>query len=479
MSQTIPERDEALDHDSATTSTLRVEAHGIDYIPSSERRGRPSQLFGVWAAANVSFLALIVGSILVSLGLNIWQAIIVIVVGNAFTVFSGIISASGPASGTPSEVIMRAMFGVRGNRINVAIAGWLVSICYLALNWSAASVIAFGLLETAGVETSLPVKVIVILAIAAVTLFISVYGHGLITRLYQSLAIILAVVFAVMAVIIIVGADWNYQPAAALEGWDLFAMMAAGVTIVASGPLSYTNSADFARYLPRSTSPVAVAAWTTLGACVPSIAISTVGALAATTLDMSSPSAALTEALPAWFAPVFLIAVIVGTIANNAMTAYSSGLALQSIGVPLKRSQSVLLDGVVGVAMTLFALLVWNFLDSVSNMMQLIVIIVGPAMAVYTVDLFWRRNRYNGILLSDESRTSPFWYTGGFNIAGFAAVILGGVLGLMFAAAPVYVGPLAAALGGVDLSLPVAMVVSGAVYLMAMNRYPAAKASLR
>ena len=96
---------------------------------------------------------------------------------------------------------------------------------------------------------------------------------------------------------------------------------------------------------------------------------------------MSEPQVGLEAVLPGWFIPVFLLAVIVGTVANNAMTAYSSGLALQSIGVRLRRSRSVLLDGTLGVALTLYALLVSNFLDTVSNLMQFAVDITGPLMA--------------------------------------------------------------------------------------------------
>ena len=209
------------------------------------------------------------------------------------------------------------------------------------------------------------------------------------------------------------------------DGVELVAMMAAGVALVASAPLSYTNSADFSRYLPAGTRVRDVALWTTLGLVIPGILATFVGSLAASAVDMTAPEAGLEKLLPAWFAPIFLISVIVGTIANNAMTAYSSGLALQAVGVKLPRSRTVLLDGTVGVAMTLFALLVWNFLDSVSSALQLGVTILAPIMGVYLADMLWRRNRYDGPALADDSRASRFWFTGGFHLAGVAAVLVG------------------------------------------------------
>lgn len=455
---------------SAADQAGRVESHGIDYIPEAERHGRARELFAVWAAPNVGYLALVVGGTLVLMGLSLWQALAVIVVGNLFSVLTGIVAASGPASGTPSEVITRAMFGVRGNRVNILVTSWFISVCYLALNWAAASYTAFRLAERFGIEVNLAVKIVLILAIAGITLAVSVYGHATIVRLYQPLALVLTAVFVVMAAFVLGRADWGYQPAEPLHGIGLWAVVAAGLAIVASAPLSYTNSADFARYLPSATSPVAVAGWTTLGAFVPSVLTTGLGALAATALNMADPESALEGVLPSWFIPVFLIAVIVGTMANNAMTAYSSGLALQAVGLRLRRSRSVLLDGSIGAAMTMYALLVSNFLDTVSNMMQLVVTVMGPVMAVYVADVLWRRNDYDGPGLSDQTPASPYWYTAGVNWAGAIAVLVGIALSLLCVAAEVYTGPIAKAIGGVDLSLPVGLLVPAVLYVVLMGR---------
>lgn len=196
----------------AADAAGRIEARGIDVIPDAERHGRARELFTVWAAPNVSYLALVVGGALILMGLQVWQAVAVIVVGNLFSVLVGIIAVSGPASGTPSEVIMRAMFGVRGNRVNIAITGWLVCVCYLALNWAAAAVTGFTLAERFGLPTSTLVKVAIIVAIAAATLAISVYGHATIVRLYVPLTLALTVVFVVLAGYVLGHVQWAYRP---------------------------------------------------------------------------------------------------------------------------------------------------------------------------------------------------------------------------------------------------------------------------
>ncbi|MER6899902.1 cytosine permease, partial [Amycolatopsis sp. NPDC000740] len=235
-----------------------------------------------------------------------------------------------------------------------------------------------------------------------------------------------------------------------------------------SAALSYNTSADFARYLPRDTKPFAVAAWTTAGAFLPSVAFTALGAFAATTLDMSDPQAALESVLPSWFTPIFLIAVILGAIANNAMTVYSSGLALQAIGVRLRRSRSVLLDGTAGVLLTLYALLVSDFLKAVNDLMQLMVVVLGPMMAIYVTDLLLRRNRYDGHALADESRGGPFWYVGGVHWPGIAALVLGATASACCLAVPgMYTGFVASAAGGIDFSLPAGMLIAAAIYLLA------------
>ncbi|MCT4357529.1 cytosine permease [Streptomyces sp. Je 1-79] len=447
----------------------RVEVHGIDHIPDSERHGRPRELFAVWAAANVNYLSLVIGGALILMGLSLGQALAVIVVGNLFWLLTGVLAMSGPAAGAPSEVITRAMYGVRGNRVNNAVTGWMISVCYFALNLAAAASAAFALVARTGLPTNTAVKIAVVLAIAAATLTISVYGHALIVKLYLPITVALTAAFGVVAYAVLLHADFGYAPEGSLSGVDLWATLLAGVTVIASGPLSYTTSADFSRYLPRTASSGAIVGWTALGGFLPSVGVCSLGALAATAVDMTDPQTALEQILPGWFTPVFLLALVLGTISINALTAYSAGLALQAVGIRIRRSFSVIVDGAVASALTLYALLVSNFLDTVSNVLQLTVVLLGPAMALYATDIALRRNRYDGPALMDESPASPFWYSGGVNRAG--ALALGaGVAAAALCVNTLYTGPIAGALGGVDLALPFGIVVTSAGYALLMRR---------
>ncbi|MYU04438.1 nitrate reductase [Streptomyces sp. SID8366] len=442
-----------------------VESHGIDHIPDSERRGRPRELFSVWAAANVNYLSLVVGGALVLTGLSLWQALAVVVVGNLFWLLTGLLAVPGPAAGAPSEVITRTLYGVRGNRVNNAVTGWLISVCYFALNLAAAATAAFSLVGDTGLPVNTAVKTLVVVLIAALTLAISVWGHAAIVRLYLPITLVLAAVFAVLAVVVLRHTDFGYVPARPLTGTALWATVLAGTALIASGPLSYTTSADFSRYLPRATPARAVAGWTAFGGFLPSVLVCGLGACAATAVDMNDPESSLQPLLPAWFRPLFLLALVLGTIALNALTAYSAGLALQAVGLRIRRQVSVLVDGTVSVSLTLYALLVSNFLDTVGDVLQLTVVLLGPSTAVYAVDIVLRRNRYDGPALADETPAGPFWFTAGVNWRGALALCLG-VAASALGVDTVYTGPLAAALGGVDVALPAGLVVSAVAYAL-------------
>ncbi|WP_181797983.1 cytosine permease [Streptomyces sp. WELS2] len=446
-----------------------VEAHGIDLIPDSERRGRPRELFSVWAAANVNYLSLVVGGALVLMGLSLWQALAVIVVGNLFWLLTGLLAVPGPVAGAPSEVVTRALYGVRGNRVNNAVTGWLISVCYFALNLAAAATAAFSLVDRAGLPVTTAVKAAVVVLIAAVTLAIGVYGHAAIVRLYLPITLVLSAVFAVVGVAVLRHTDFGYTPGPPLTGRDLWATVAAGTALIASGPLSYTTSADFSRYLPRTTPAKAVAGWTALGGFVPSVLVCGVGACAATAVDMNDPETSLQTLLPGWFRPVFLLALVLGTVALNALTSYSAGLALQAVGLRIRRTLSVLVDGAVAVSLTLYALLVSDFLDAVGDVLQLTVLLLGPSTAVYATDILLRRGRYDGPGLADESPGGPFWYTGGVNRSG-ALALTAGVTASALSVDSVYTGPVAAALGGVDLALPAGLLVASAAYAVLFTR---------
>lgn len=451
---------------SETDAFGRIEVRGIDYIPPAERHGKPRELFWVWAASNVTYLYVVLGGAMLMLGLSLWQALAVVVAGNLCWFAVGWLAVSGPAAGTPSVAVMRAMFGVRGNRIFGAGLGWLIAVSFEAINLVLGSLAAFALAEQLGLDPTTPVKVAILAIVAVVTFTISIYGHATIVRLSPIFAAALTICIVLLGYFVFDHAHFDYAPAEPLAGGDLWSVVLIGFALIAAAPLSWASSADYSRYLPASTSRSAVVLWTALGGLVPAVLLTAIGIAAATSIDMTDPQTALAEIVPGWFYPVFLLVIVVGSITNNVLTTYSSGLSLQGMGVKAKRSISVLIDGLIGGAIAVYMLFfAESFLDALSKALELSVVVLGPATAVYATDIVLRRNRYDGIELSDETSSSPHWYTGGFRIAGVAALVLGSASAFLAASSSAWQGPIAHTLG-TDISVILGPVVAILIYVV-------------
>lgn len=446
----------------------RIETHGIDYISETDRHGRPRSLFVVWAASNITYLYIVLGGTMVVLGLDMWQSLAVVLAGNLFWLLVGYLAISGPAAGTPSEVITRAMFGVRGNRAFNVVLGWGVGVAYEAINLSIGALAGFAAVQQWAGHASTPARLAIVLGTALVTFTISVYGHATIVRLSGYFTWVLLAGIGVLGYFVLRHADFGYQtpPQYAVHGSALWAVAAAGFTIIASAPLSWGTGADYARYLPADASHRAVLGWTAAGGFLPAILLGMVGVLAGTVVDMTDPQTSLKVLLPGWFYPIFLILIILGTMTNNVLTAYSTGLALQAVGIPWRRSVTVIFDAIVAVAICSYALFVSNFLATLNNILELTVAFLGPALAIYAADIALRRNRYSGTELHDETRKSRFWYWHGINLAGATAMVVGTGIAMLCVNTSLYIGPIARTLDGADLSGVIGPVLGGGLYAL-------------
>jgi purine-cytosine permease-like protein len=447
----------------------RIETRGIDYIPPAERHGEARELFAVWTAPNVTYLYIVLGGALIGLGLNAWEGIAIVLLGNLFWALVGLLSISGPASGTPSSVVMRAMFGIRGNRVNVFITGWVIAVAYEAINLSVSALAGFALLGTLGIKATLLWKLSIVVVTAVITLAISVYGHATIVKLSGIFTAMLTACCVLLAWFIAPHVNMHFVPPAAPQGGALLAAAFAGLTIIASGPLSWGTGADYARYLPAATSGRAVTVWVTLGGYLPSAALGILGVLAGTAVDMTNPQTSFATILPSWFYPVFLVVIMFGSITNNILTAYSSGLELQAVGIKASRAVTVFFDGIVGVGLTLYALFISNFIDTLDNILALSVALLGPSLAIYAADILLRHNRYDGPALNDETPGSKYWFSRGYNWAGVTALAVGTGVAVLCVNTPVFVGPISNLLDGADISSLVGPALAAGIYT-AMTR---------
>jgi NCS1 family nucleobase:cation symporter-1 len=449
-----------------------IETRGIDYIPESERHGRPRALFGIWAAANVLYLNFVFGGILILLGLGLWEALAICVLGNLWWFVIGWIAISGPAAGTPSVMIMRAMFGVRGNALFGSGLGVLIGLFYIVLNVAFTTLASEALLASVGVTLPDEFSILLLIAVSALSLIVSVFGHATIEKTSTYLSIAVGAVFAAVGVFVLAAADWSYSPEALPAGENI-AMLLLGLTVVASGPLSWGTSADYSRYLPTRTPRRRIIVWTALGGFVPSVLIAALGVIAGTAIDMTDPQTAIAEILPPWLYPVFLLAIIVGTLANNVLCSYSTGLYAQAFVPRIRRAVSVVIVGVVAAALAAYLLYgAPRFLDTLSYAIEIAVAVMGPLVAIYAIDIVLRRGRYNGPALNDTTRRSPFWYAGGWFLPGTVAMVVATSVAVLMVNTTLYTGPISAALGGADLSSLVGPALAAGLYTLLWRSTP-------
>ena len=217
--------------------------------------------------------------------------------------------------------------------------------------------------------------------------------------------------------------------------------------MIASGPISYLfNAPDWVRYLPSRT-PSAAIFWTVfLASGVIALFLSVMGVLLASRGDMSDPVGGVEPFVPRWLYVLYILAAVGGSIANNVVAYYSSGLCLQSAGLPLRRYQATALDTVVSTAMVLYILLVQDFTTVLHHFVALLVVWLGPFAAVWMTDGLMRRWRYDPEEIHDVGPTGAYWGWHGINPRGWIALLAGVGVCLLTINAPILHGPVSDAL---------------------------------
>ena len=84
-------------------AATRVENAGLDVISESDRKGRPSDLFMPWFAANISVLGLSWGAWVLGFGLSFWQAVVAGSVGVIVSfLLCGVVAVLGKRGSAPT-----------------------------------------------------------------------------------------------------------------------------------------------------------------------------------------------------------------------------------------------------------------------------------------------------------------------------------------------------------------------------------------
>ncbi|MER5658358.1 MULTISPECIES: purine-cytosine permease family protein [unclassified Streptomyces] len=433
----------------ASPGDLRVEGHGIEPVPESNRYGGPWRLFTVWFAPNLTMTGVFTGTIGIALGLDFRTALAAVVLGTVVGALpTAYLSTWGGLTGTGQLPLARLAFGRA-----VVLPGllqWLSSVAWDAL---------IGLFggDALARLCGWPFWVGVLVMMAAQGA-LGVLGYEAIHRLQIVMTFVLAVAFAVIAWRMLDGV----HPAAtgSATGADHMGAFVLTSTIALSLSLSWAPYAsDFSRYLPRTTSRPRMFWCTLLGLVVSFVAVQALGLWGASVLT-DQTAAGVEELLGGGVAGAFgLLAVALAAVCSNAMNDYSGSLALQTLGVRIPRPVAAALAAALG-----FPLVLWMHAADTTARFQNVLLFVGywiPGfVAIVVVDWIARARERAGApvdLAVETARRFPAWPSLLAFVAAFGAAV-------PFMDTGLYVGPVADALHGADLSYYVAFLVALALY---------------
>jgi purine-cytosine permease-like protein len=413
--------------------SFELEINGANVIEESERTGKARSLFWPWAGANVSLLALSYGAFFLGFGISFTQATIAAFVGTIGSFFLvGISSLAGKRSNAPTMVLSRASFGVKGSRVPGALSylvfvGWeivLVSLATLATGTIFARV--------GGIDRNFSLLMGFTLA-ATLTVIGGVLGFKVIMKLQKLLTISIVLMTLIYIALTIDNVSWI--TVTAIPSGNFQSFVGAVIFAITGIGLGWVNAAaDYSRYLPRSVSSKSVVGWTVLGAStVPIILVIYGAALSGSSKSLSDaisldPIGALTTLLPTWFLMPFALVAILGLVGGAILNLYSSGLALVSMGVPVKRYQAAIIDAIIMFGGAIY--IVWvadNFFYPFQGFLITLGVPVAVWSSIFVADVLIRKKAY-----SEKDLFDPSGMYGSVNKSSIALMIAGSIIGWGF-----------------------------------------------
>ncbi len=461
-------------------TAARVEGNGINVIHDAERKGRPSQLFWPWFAANVSVLGISYGAFTLGFSISFGQAVVAGVIGILFSfMLCGFIALAGKRGSAPTMVLSRAAFGVRGNKLPTAIS-WLLTVGWETVLVILATLATATVFDRLGLGGGTPTKVIALLVVAALVVGAGVLGFDVIMRLQTGITVVTAVLTIVF--VLLVADQINWATVSALPAGSVEQVIGALVFLMTGFGLGWVNAAaDYSRYLPRDASSRGVVGWTTAGSAIAPLVLLVFGLLlAGSSQDLSTkiaadPIGALADLLPTWFLVPFVLVAVLGLVGGAVLDIYSSGLALLSLGLRIPRWSAALVDGVLMVLGTIWVVFFADdFLGPFQGFLYTLGVPVAAWCGVILADVLVRRSDYDN---NDLYR--PAGRYGDIRVGPIVLIVVATVLGwgLVTNAGAEWLqwqgyllGPLGGRQGawaGANLGVLVALVMPFAVTLLA------------
>src|SRR5256884_7926123 len=443
---------------------LRVEEHGIEPIPGTERHGRARELGFLWAGAFVNYASLLTASLATSFfGLGVWDGLAATVLGTLTgAVVLGLLSHAGPRTGLPQVAFSGRVFGDAGARVGAFLT------LFLAVGWFAvdpviaaqAGVQLFDLAGLGAIAGKLALPLV--LVIAGVSVVVAVYGHATIKVFETVGATTFAALSLVLFLLLAPQFDWAAGPR--VSGADYPGAFVLGFMVCFALVASwYPFASDYSRYLPADTPGRGLTWWPVAGVTLPMVLLGLFGLLLPT-IDpalAADPNggvlAVITRHAPAFVAIPCLVFVVLGEVWANYLDVYTAGLVTLTLGLRLRRWQTALGCGVLGALLAMYAVVIRDFHTAYQQFL-LLTHLWAPAWAAIVLLVFF----FGGRAADRRERRGP----------ALTAWALGTAVSLAFVNyANLYPGAhapnqaLIDGLHGADLSGLVSAAVAAAAYL--------------
>jgi nucleobase:cation symporter-1, NCS1 family len=462
-----------LKQDAAATQGSVVEQHHVEVIPDADRHGRPRDQFTLWFAANANVVNFTLGVLAILFGLNLFWALVAIVVGNVLGMLLTALHAwQGPRLGVPQMIQSRGQFGFYGASF-ILLASIVLDIGYLA----ASQVLQGDSLNLLVSSVSVPVWIIIVTLPA---LALAIFGY----RWIHSVQKVMTAVFVVVIVIAVIQAATYGSVLHQYRGTTL----SSGPILIATIGLFFMNMlswapyvSDYSRYLPRDVS-FRRTFWAIFGGNVISTTLfAGLGAWIATLVPTATgnPLEALAKVSGLWI--MFFMGI--SQIPGDTLNAYSGMLAFASLGSFSKKFMAapsrlaVRLTGIllIFVTGTILAVLGYKtFLQSFENFIGVLLFFFVPWSAINLVDYYVvKRGRYDV-----ASFFTPNGIYGRIQWWACICYVITLAVQVPFLDQTFFVGSLVKPLGGADISWIVGFALASLLYLAGAKRFSGARQEL-
>lgn len=461
-------------------STGGLEARGVDYVPLDERHSTPGNLTWVWVGAQMTFGIIILGWLPITVGLSWWGAVTSITAGLAVgAVFFGLFSLFGPRTGTNSAVSSGAHFGVRG-RLIASVLAVFIAVGYAALTvWVTGDMFAAGIDFLLGTGFSDGARALAYLVVTLAMIVVALYGHNLVVTMQKVVTPLVISALLLMVVLTVGSFDAGFGEAGEYAFGGYWPTWFFSFFVAAQLPISYTPFANqFSRYVRSDRWSSRRVSWAAGAGMFVGCWIAMIfGAYISTFFgpDVLSLGDGVVHAVPSWFVAPLLVVSLLGSFGQGSLALYGSGLDASSIIPGLKRIPATVTLSLIALGLVFLGAFVWDVVDTVSAFVVILAVAVVPWMMICLIGYARARGRYwpyDLQVFETGTRGGAYWFTGGVDFRAVVVYVIGVAVSLLFVATTLFTGPLAGAVGGVDISIAIGAIVTAVLYPLVLKLAP-------